>query len=156
MVEVPPPGGPETTSDVRAIEELKYRYVRCLDTKDWDAFANCMSPDVTSDYNGLTFDNRDALVDYMRTNLADIHTMHHVHHPEISVDGDTATGRWYLYDKVLVPAFDFYLEGAAFYEDRYVRTADGWKIAHTGYVRTWELSGKLSTLGELKSPHASD
>lgn len=141
---------PDATDDIRAIEDLKYRYVRFLDTKDWESFADCLTPDVTSDYNGLEFSDRNTLVEYMRTNLADILTMHQVHHPELDVDGDNATGRWYLYDKVLVPAYDYYLEGAAFYEDRYVRTADGWKIAHTGYVRTWELTGKLSDLGVAK------
>lgn len=138
-------------SDLRALEELKYRYTRCLDTQDWDGFAACLTPDVTSDYNGLSFEDRDALVEYMRTNLAGISTTHQVHHPEIDVTGDEATGRWYLYDKVFAPAFDYYLEGAAFYSDQYVRTSDGWKIAHTGYVRTWELTGKISALGTLKS-----
>ena len=136
--------------DVAAIHALKYRYVHGLDTKDWDEFAGCLRPDVTADYNGLTFDNRDALVGYMRENLVDISTMHQMHHPEIEVDGDAATGRWYLHDKVFAPAFDYYLEGSGFYADRYVRSADGWKIAHTGYVRTWELTGKLSALGTLK------
>jgi hypothetical protein len=138
------------TSDTDAIEALKYRYVRGLDTKDWQAFADCMTPDVTADYNGLTFDNRDALVDYMRQNLVEVATMHQMHHPEVEVNGDDATGSWYLHDKVFAPAFDYYLEGAGFYADRYVRTADGWKIAHTGYVRTWELTGKISDIGVVK------
>ena len=89
----------------------------------------------------------------MRANLGTIVTMHHVHHPEISVDGDSATGRWYLYDKVLAPEHDFYLEGAAFYEDSYLRTSEGWKIARTGYERTWELTGQLSALGTVKPGH---
>ena len=59
----------------------------------------------------------------MRENLGEgLISMHHAHHPEISVDGDTAEGRWYLEDKVIVPDFDFVLEGAAFYTDRYART----------------------------------
>ena len=70
----------------------------------------------------------------MRENLGEgMLTMHQVHHPEITVDGDTATARWYLQDKVIVPAFGFMLEGAAFYADRYVRTPEGWRVAHTGY-----------------------
>ena len=39
-------------SDVEAIKALKYRYVRTLDTKDWDGFAECLTPDVTADYSG--------------------------------------------------------------------------------------------------------
>ncbi len=70
--------------------------------------------------------------------------MHQVHHPEIDVDGDTATGRWYLVDRVIVDAVKFMLEGAAFYEDRYVRTDEGWKVSHTGYRRTWEMHHDLT------------
>ena len=39
-------------------------------------------------------------------------TEHRVTHPEIDVDGDEATGIWYLQDKVIVPEYDFMLIGA--------------------------------------------
>jgi len=133
--------------DITAIAQLKYRYLRALDTKQWDDFEACFQPDATGDYNGLVFDDRAALVAYMRANLGEgMLTLHQAHHPEIAVDGDLATGRWYLQDKVIVEAARFMLEGAAFYEDRYVRTGDGWRIAHTGYRRTFEMSYDLSDL----------
>ncbi|UMG94527.1 nuclear transport factor 2 family protein [Nocardioides sp. TF02-7] len=140
----PEPRRPVVRADVDAICRLKYRYLRLLDTKQWDEFGRCFAPGATADYAGLAFDDPVALVDYMRANVGEgVITMHTVHHPEIDVDGDTATGRWYLHDKVLVDAFRFALEGAAIYADRYVRTADGWRIAHTGYERTFELSWSL-------------
>ena len=138
-------------TDIDEISHLKYRYLRTLDTKQWDEFADCFVPDTTGDYNGLLFDSRDALVSYMKENLPEgFLTMHQVHHPEIEVDGDTATGRWYLQDKVIVPAFQFMLEGAAFYEDRYARTPDGWRVAHTGYRRTFEITYNLADLPGTK------
>jgi hypothetical protein len=137
--------------DLEAISRLKYRYLRLLDTKQWDEFAECFAPGATADYAGLAFADPAALVDYMRTNVGEgVLTMHTVHHPEIDVDGDTATGRWYLHDKVIVDAFRFALEGAAIYDDRYVRTADGWRIAHTGYTRTFELTWSLDDPGGVK------
>ena len=54
------------------------------------------------------------------------------------------------FDKVIVEAFKFILEGAAFYNDRYVRTDDGWKIAHTGYRRTFEQTYSLDDLPSMK------
>ena len=91
------------------------------------------------------------LVDYLRENVGEgVLTLHQVHHPEIDVDGDIATGRWYLQDKVVVEAFRYALEGAAFYEDRYVRTPDGWRIRHTGYRRTFELTWSLDDVPSLK------
>jgi hypothetical protein len=137
--------------DITAISQLKYRYLRTLDTKAWDEFEACFLPEATGDYNGLVFDDRAALVSYMRENLGEgLITMHQVHHPEITVDGDTATARWYLHDKVFVEAFRFMLEGAAFYDDRYVRTPEGWRVAHTGYRRTFEATYNLDDLPGFK------
>jgi hypothetical protein len=137
------------SEDVAAIQRLKYAYFRCLDLKHWDEFATLFVPEATGSYGkDLEFGSRDELVGYMSSTLtADMITLHQAHHPEIEVDGDpgdTATGVWYLHDKVFVPAFDYALEGAAFYSDRYVRTPDGWKIAHTGYKRTFEASWRMS------------
>jgi hypothetical protein len=138
-------------TDVDDIARLKYRYLRSLDTKQWDDFEDCFVPEATGDYNGLVFEDRAALVAYMRENLGEgMLTMHQVHHPEIDVDGEVATGRWYLEDRVIVEAFRFMLEGGAFYEDRYVRTDAGWRVAHTGYTRTWELHHDLSDTPGLK------
>lgn len=136
--------------DIEAVKQLKYRYLRTLDTKAWGEFEECFLPEATADYNGLEFADRAALVDYMRANLGEgLITLHQVHHPEVHVDGDTATARWYLQDKVLVPAFGFMLEGAAFYQDRYQRTPDGWRVAHTGYRRTYEATYNLADLPSL-------
>lgn len=134
------------TEDIAAIHRLKHAYFRCLDLKRWEEFATLFVPEATGAYGkDLRFGSRDEIVHYMRTNMpADLITMHQAHHPEIEVDGDTATGTWYLHDKVFALAYDFALEGAAFYEDRYVRTPEGWRIAHTGYKRTFEASWKMS------------
>jgi hypothetical protein len=138
-------------ADVRAIKQLKYRYLRTLDLKQWGDFAECFLPEATGDYAGLIFESRDALVGYMRENLGEgLISMHHAHHPEITVEGDEATGGWYLQDKVIVPEFDFVLEGAAFYTDRYLRTPDGWRIAHTRYRRTFEMSMSTADLKSYK------
>jgi hypothetical protein len=133
--------------DLEQIRQLKYRYLRTLDTKQWDEFEDCFVADATADYAGLVFDDRAALVDYMRANLGPgIVTMHQVHHPEITVDGDAGTARWYLHDQVISVEHRFRLEGAAFYEDRYVRTPAGWKVSHTGYRRTFEATYALDDL----------
>ncbi|QYJ03216.1 nuclear transport factor 2 family protein [Nocardioides panacisoli] len=139
------------TDDIAALERLKYRYLRTLDTKAWDEFAACFVPNATADYNGLAFGDREALVGYMRDNLSEgVLTMHHAHHPEIDLDAsdpDRASATWYLHDKVIVDAFRYALEGGAIYTDRYVRTAEGWRIQHTGYRRTFELTWNLDDPG---------
>lgn len=139
-------------ADVAAIEQVKYRYLRGLDTKHWDEFAATLTDDVAGDYGSslgeeLHFTNRADLVDYMRSALGPgVITEHRVTHPEIAVSGDEATGTWYLQDRVIVPEFNFMLIGAAFYHDRYRRTADGWKISATGYDRTYEATMSVTGL----------
>lgn len=146
------------SEDRDEICRLKYRYMRLLDTKQWGEFATLFTEDATADYNGLVFASPTELVDYMRSNLGEgMITMHTVHHPEIDlgVDGDdVASGHWYLHDRVLVDAFRFGLEGAAIYTDRYRRTADGWRIERTEYVRTYEMTWNLDDPGgvTIKGP----
>ena len=142
---------PAISRDIHEITQLKYRYLRALDTKDWELFATSFVPEATGDYNGLIFDDAAALVAYMKANMTEgMLTLHQAHHPEIDVDGDTATGRWYLQDKVIIEAFKFVLEGAALYQDRYVRTPEGWRVAHTGYRRTFEATYNLGDLPGFK------
>ena len=139
-------------TDVTAIEQLKYRYMRALDTKHWDDFADTFTEDVVGDYGSSMgekhhFTNRADLVEYMRSSLpSNVITEHRVTHPEIEVDGDEATGVWYLQDKVIVAEFDFLLIGAGFYRDKYRRTADGWRISETGYDRTYDATLSLKNL----------
>jgi uncharacterized protein (TIGR02246 family) len=126
---------------LRALEELKYRYVRALDTKDWELFASCFTEDATASYGDrLSFDGPEAIVAFMRDTLGPtMITVHQVHHPELAVDGDEATGTWSLMDRVIMTEYRFLLDGASIYHDRYRRGADGaWRIAHTGYERIYE------------------
>ena len=137
----------ETVWAVEEVKRLKYRYLRTLDLKRWDEFAAVFLPDATGDYGGLSFGSRDEIVGFMRDSLGpQMITLHHCHHPEIEVDGDRATGIWYLEDRVIMPEHRLVLEGAAFYEDRYVRTPEGWRIEHTGYHRTYEATMSMDDI----------
>ncbi|SUA79455.1 Bile acid 7-alpha dehydratase [Nocardia otitidiscaviarum] len=138
---------------VESIRSLKYRYLRSLDLKQWDEFADTFTPDATGDYGSpsggmpLRFTGRDAIVDYMRSALsANIITVHVATHPEIEVDGETATGSWCLEDTVIVPEYRVLIRGAAYYRDRYRRDDGRWRIAHTGYERIFEATMSLDAL----------
>jgi len=128
------------------IRRLKYRYLRSVDLKLWDELADTFTADATADYGTVTLgeplrlEGRDAIVGFMREKLGtSIITAHAAGQPEIDVDGDTATGRWAMQDRVIVPEHKVIIEGACFYEDTYRREADGvWRTSHIGYVRTYE------------------
>ena len=97
-----------TLVEIRAIEELKARYFRLLDTKQWDAWREVFTEDFTADVDGqdvhptLHFASRDEMVERNREVLATAVTVHHGHMPEITLTGpDTATGIWAMMDIVI-------------------------------------------------------
>ena len=128
--------------ELRAIEELKYRYVRLIDTKAWDELETLFTPDATATYSDgkYSFEGRDAIMAFLRESMASTNmlTSHKVHQPEIAIDGNTATATWALEDVVVHLDYNMRISGVAFYTDRYVKVGDEWKIAHTGYRRVFE------------------
>jgi hypothetical protein len=147
--------------DLAAIEEirqLKYRYFRTLDLKEWEEFGDCLAEDVVARYGTqamdepLHFDSRAAVVEYMSANLGTgIVTVHIASHPEIRVDGDAATGSWAFEDTVIVPGFKVRIRGGGYYEDEYRKGADGkWRISATGYQRIYEAMTSLEDTPSFK------
>jgi hypothetical protein len=148
--------------DLEALEEIrqvKYRYLRCVDLKLWDELAEVFTADATVDYGThayggrpLKLAGRDEIVRFLRTRLGpDVITVHSAGQPEITVDGDRASGTWLFEDTVIATEHRVVVKGAAFYQDRYERGADGrWRIAHTGYVRTYEAMMSLDDLPSFR------
>lgn len=146
--------------DLIALEEiraLKHRYLRSIDLKQWDELAETLAEDATTDYGSpsggrpLAFTGRDEIVSYMREQLGSgMTTVHHCTSPEITIDGDHATGSWCLSDTVLVPRYEVAIIGSAYYEDRYRRVDGAWKIAHTGYNRLYEAKLSFADLPSFR------
>ncbi|CAM3981634.1 nuclear transport factor 2 family protein [Smaragdicoccus niigatensis] len=138
---------------IAAISRLKYRHVRALDTKQWDLFADTLTPTAEATYGEyLQFESRDAFVQFMQETLGPhVLTEHRCGHPEIDVKGRTATGVWMLSDLVLIPEHDKLLRGSSVYTDEYQLCEDGaWRISSTTYKRTFELSYSLKDLPSFK------
>ena len=121
-----------------AIQIVKARYFRAIDTKDWDLLTSVMVEDVAIDVTddvegGQPYVGRETFVRTCAKVLATAVTVHHGHMPEIEVDGDTATGIWAMEDFVdwgtdaegKRTAF----RGYGHYHERYVREGDDWRIA---------------------------
>ena len=147
--------------DLVALEEIrrvKYRYLRCVDLKLWPEMAEVFTPDATADYGSpatgqpLRFGSRDEIIAFLRDSLGpDIITLHAAGQPEIDIDGAVASGTWRFEDTVIATEYRVVVAGAAFYHDRYERGADGkWRIAHTGYVRTYEAMLSLDDLPNFR------
>jgi ketosteroid isomerase-like protein len=144
--------------ELEEIRQLKYRYLRYVDQKLWDELAEVFTADATVDYGTrvygkpLTITGARDIIAFFRAKLGpDVITVHAAGQPEITVDGDTATGSWRFEDTVIATEHRIVIKGAAFYQDRYERGADGrWRIAHTGYVRTYEAMFSLDDMPSFK------
>jgi len=129
--------------ELEDIKQLKYRYLRCLDSKDWDGLADCLSEDCKATYDSgkYSYESRDAIMEFLSSSLGsrEVVSLHHGHHPEIELRGDdNARGTWYLEDYLIFVEAGARLRGAGFYHDEYRRVNGDWKISSTGYVRTFE------------------
>ena len=133
-----PTRGPEWMADYFAIADLKARYCRLLDSKDWAGFANLFTADLELDVSDGTdqpiIRGRDEAMAMVRGAIETARTAHQVHSPEIEIDGDAARAIWAMQDRV-VWAEGHSLTGYGHYHERYVRRADGWKIANQKLTR---------------------
>lgn len=127
-----------TFTDWLAITAVKARYCRCLDTKDWAGYAGCFAMDAvldTTGSGGARVVGRDALVAYVRSSISDdTISTHHIHAPEISVEGDTASAVWAMQDRNVWPSGRKLL-GFGHYHERYVRVGGAWLIAESTLTR---------------------
>jgi 3-phenylpropionate/cinnamic acid dioxygenase small subunit len=124
-------------SDWLAIASLKAAYCRLLDTKQWEAWGQLFVEDFHLDVTGSGGDvvtGRDAAVASVRGAIETTRTAHQVHFPEIAIDGDEATAIWAMQDR-LVWDDGKTLTGYGHYHERYVRTAEGWRIAASKLTR---------------------
>ena len=148
-----PQGAAKRLEEMEAIKRLKYRYLRCVDTRDWDELAGCFIPEATTNYGGkYRLSGVKAIMDFLKKNDSPgVITMHQVHHPEIELTGsETARATWALQDYVINLLGDWSLHGTALYDDEYVKLDGEWKIKHTGYRRIFSERWTRSEIKSLK------
>jgi uncharacterized protein (TIGR02246 family) len=124
--------------DLEAIRQLKARYFRTMDTKDWDGMRQVFTADVvmdTTESGGGLVTGADEFLAFLREALDGATTVHQGHMPEIELTSDTtATGVWALNDIVIWPN-GMRLDGYGHYHETYVKGPDGWRIASSKLTR---------------------
>jgi len=131
---------------IDAIRQLKARYCRFVDTKQWDRLTALFAPEARLEGFGSVPDGADpaTFVAAVSRRLAQAITVHHVHEPEISIiDPDRARGIWPMMDYV-----DFQRDGQpadtrtergwigwGYYEEDYVRSGGEWRISFMRLAR---------------------
>jgi uncharacterized protein (TIGR02246 family) len=116
--------------DIEEIKQLKARYFRCLDTKDWTGLADVFTADAALEAEGNVREGRDNIVGFIAKFLDGVVTVHHGHMPEITVTGpDTATGIWAMHDSLVFPTDPpSAMRGWGHYTEEYVRDDGVWRI----------------------------
>jgi hypothetical protein len=124
--------------DIEAIKQLKARYFRTLDAKDWDRFRQVFTDDVvvdTSEAGGGVITGVGPFLDFLGEVLADTTTVHQGHMPEITLSSPTeASGIWALHDIVIWPD-GTRLDGFGHYHETYAKHGDDWRIASSKLTR---------------------
>lgn len=128
--------------DIEEIKQLKARYFRTLDHKDWDGFGQVFSEHAVLEVPeaDIVEHGRDAIVASVRTPLNGTQTVHHGHMPEIEITGpDSARGTWAMFDYVEWPRSEsgdrVGITGFGHYFEEYVREEGEWRIARTHLAR---------------------
>lgn len=132
-----------TLLEIESIKQLKARYCRHLDTKDWAAWRTVFTDDFVSDTaeaGGKVIDGADEFVAFTRKALGRPAqaTAHQVHAPEITLtSATTARGVWALQDVVRFGA-GVTLVGYGHYHETYENVAGQWLIKSSKLTRLRE------------------
>ena len=148
----------ERLHEIEEIRQVKHRYLRCVDLKLWDEIGDTLTEDAMLDTGTSAFGKlaaitgRPEIAAFFRARLGpDMLTEHTATQPEITVDGDIATGIWSHRDTVLATRHRMVIASTGYCEERYERGADArWRIAAIGYVRTYEVMASLDDLPSFK------
>jgi ketosteroid isomerase-like protein len=124
--------------DIEAVKQLKARYCRTMDTKDWAAMRQVFSDDVTMDSTesgGDVMTGADGFIAFLQTAIGEVITVHQCHTPEIDLTGsDRATGVWAMEDMLRFPD-GTELHGYGHYHESYSKVGDQWRIASSKLTR---------------------
>lgn len=127
--------------EIEAIKQLKARYCRHLDTKDWTAWRELFADDFVSDTSpagGKMIEGADDFVAFTRKSLRNQATVHQVHSPEIElITSTTARGVWALEDVVRFgPGVN--LHGYGHYHETYEKIDGQWRFKTSTLTRLRE------------------
>jgi uncharacterized protein (TIGR02246 family) len=127
--------------DIEQIKQLKARYFRLVDTKQWDGWGKVFASDAVLEVpeGDLVHRGRAEIVANVSTVMEHLRTVHHGLMPEIEITGpDTARGVWAMSDYVEWPSEDgtrVGLRGYGHYVEEYVREDGQWCIARSRLER---------------------
>jgi hypothetical protein len=123
---------------IEEIKQLKARYFRCMDTKDWAGFEEVFAPEATVDYTppggnpaNWSASGRTKIVAFVRKIVEPALTVHHGHMPEVEVtSATTARATFAMEDLIWWPegSHQQTLHGWGHYHETYIKVDGKWLI----------------------------
>ena len=84
---------PEDLVEIELVRRLKHRYIRLMDTKQWDALAALWAEDATASWGGgaFSFTGRDAIMEFLIGSAGSTRfiTSHLIGEPEVTIESPT-------------------------------------------------------------------
>lgn len=131
----------QTLEDIEAIKKLKARYCAAADERDEDAFVDCFTEGASWDGGSFGhYEGHAAIRAFFQAIPKSLSfALHYVMNPQIEVNGDTATGRWYLLEPCTMRQGDREqaVWGSARYEEDYVRVSGEWKMKNLRLIQNF-------------------
>ncbi len=145
----------EQAAALEAIKQLKARYFRAVDTKDFALLRAVFADDCIADYRNASLDppsgvmmlpggtdapieGGEAIARWIVDSMQPIVSVHHGHMPEITLTGgSSAEGIWAMEDRLYFPDSEEIkgVAGYGHYYESYVCIEGEWKIKRLKLVR---------------------
>jgi len=130
--------------DRQQISDVMLRFGRGLDLHDWDLYASTFTDPFEVDFFDLTGQaatttTPDVWAEFASACLERLVVMHQYSNFTITIDGDVASGIFYHVSRHRLPnkhGDDHYTQ-YGWYENRFRRESDGWKISHLKHCFQW-------------------
>jgi len=119
----------KTIADIEAIKQLKALYaMACDDNYNPKEVSSLFAENAVWDGGEFgRFEGRSAIRDYFSTVPELVKwAVHYISNPVIEVRGDSATGRWYLWQPMVLREDSEAVLLGAHYHDEYVKTGGRW------------------------------
>jgi 3-phenylpropionate/cinnamic acid dioxygenase small subunit len=123
---------PAVDHDVRQdVADVLVRYATGIDRRDWALFRSCFTDDCDADYGDIgVWRGADAITGWMEQSHQRCgHTLHRITNQVITPNGDGVAARSYVDAIVMAADNGSGARAVGYYDDEFVNTGDGWKIA---------------------------
>lgn len=141
-------GGP--IYDIQSIKQLKGRYFRYVDTKNWSGLRGLYTDDAVVDTTGSLgpiFYGPDSFIAFTSLTLSTLQTAHHGFTPRIKLTSPTtAEGNWVMEDRLHFPGL-LEVHGYGHYQEEYQKVDGKWLFKRSALTRS-RLD--VTQLGPLK------